>query len=611
MFVSRIYEVCARRVSSSLAESSRIQEKCEVCGRSYSFVPVYSENAPERLPCNEFLTGLFSRVSRYMKLIALWIVVILLNTFCCSLHPWGQEVAAACQRGFWMSRKFASLLAGLLYSTLIVCLMFIITAIRKQAGDPNIGRILGDAHPADFIWNGLQQGVLGGVMQVLWKYTKILCDWFLLKLIKFLTQRRGLIVVLRNAPLHEFGVLRRLLFFLDDDAFAVLTINLYVSILFVLLPLSIGSIVLATVGGSYFSGNSPVIFGYKMMLSIPIAYSEILFTLHHNSFQALVRWFLLGFHFIAIELPCLLWGFSVKASKNLSLIKDAFVFWKFLQEIIHKRAFWYLLDVTDPDYKITNLYLSYTFFAFASHGALLVTSVHLPIKAIALISPSFFPLELWVTDERLMFGAYAIYFNIMTLVPRGEGFQHADQNVRPLLQPRQPYDGNLWFVLCSIAEGSRVIHGSQNAEDDIKDQRDNRIALMLVLAAFSLFLFGTAFMALPILVGRVFFDSISIIMLRFEITHHDEGKNQFASQICLDMDTQWIDVLHLDLCHTRITRSTYRPYDHHPVSISIATKRITRLFHDPRLVDRCSGASHLDLSGKRNKHQGGFQQRLS
>lgn len=46
-----------------------------------------------------------------------------------------------------------------------------------------------------------------------------------------------------------------------------------------------------------------------------------------------------------------------------------------------------------------------------------------------------------------------------------------------------------------------------------------RIALMLVLAALSLFLFSTASMALPILVGRVFFDSISFIMLRFGLKH--------------------------------------------------------------------------------------------
>lgn len=98
------------------------------------------------------------------------------------------------------------------------------------------------------------------------------------------------------------------------------------SALFVLLPFSIGWIVLATVGGSYFSGNSPVILGYIMMLSIPFAYSGILFTLCQNSFPAIVRWFSLGSPFITVKLPCLLWVFSAKACKNLFVIKDAFVF---------------------------------------------------------------------------------------------------------------------------------------------------------------------------------------------------------------------------------------------------------------------------------------------
>lgn len=116
-----------------------------------------------------------------------------------------------------MSRKFASLSAGLLYSTLIVCLMSIITIIRVEVGDLNVRRFLAGVHAG----NGLQQGVIGGFMQVLWKYMKILCDWYFHKLIHFLGPPRRLILVPPNPPLHEFGVLRRLLFFLDDDAFAV------------------------------------------------------------------------------------------------------------------------------------------------------------------------------------------------------------------------------------------------------------------------------------------------------------------------------------------------------------------------------------------------------
>ncbi|CAH8259615.1 unnamed protein product [Arabidopsis lyrata] len=651
-------------------------KKCEVCGRSYSIVPVYSENAPERLPCNEFLIGVLLRVARYMKLIVPWILLILFNTYCNSLYPLGREFAAEFQSGFWMPPKFASLCAGMLYSLIISCVMGTLTTIRMEVGDLNVRRFPDGVPPENFVGDGLLQGVIGGVVKFLWKYMNILCDWYFHKLVYFLGPPRGLIHVPPNAPLHEFGVIRRLLFFLDDNAFAGLAISVYVPFLFVLLPFSVGWIVLATVGGTYLSGNSPVILGYTMILSFSFAYLGILFSLGHYSFPAIVRWFSfgvnfltvklpsllwvfsveacknisvvedafvscfkidvlpritgcwlefctsrwIGFHFITVKLPCLLWGFSVKACKKLSFIKHAFVlclkigvlpwiigWWlvictsplfgttnsqrfeilshfpgmmilrwclgfccliiadsyrELIQEIIHKRAFWYLLDVTDPDYKITKLNLGYSLFVIAFHGVLLVILTHLPIKAITSISPSFFPLDLWVNHEKPFLGASSIYFNLlrygpqwllkhtipamrlivhnwiitvsawlqlsdfMLVVPRGEDFHRTDQNVRPMMQLRRPYDDNLMFLLYSIAEGSVVtMHEYQNAEDDNQDQRDNgflpRIALMLVLAALSLFLMSTAFMALPILAGRVFSGSLSFIMLRFGIKHDD------------------------------------------------------------------------------------------
>ncbi|CAF2102116.1 unnamed protein product [Brassica napus] len=288
----------------------------QVCGRSYSFVPVYSENAPERLPCDEFLIGVLSRAGRYLKLIVAWIVVILFNVFCIALHPLGQEWVAGSQRVF-MSRKLAFLWATLLYSTVIASSMLILTTIRIQVGDLGGGR--GDS----FFGNG---GVVGAVLHLLSKYMKILCDWYFHKLIHFLGQPPRLIFLPPEAPLHEFGVIRRVLFFLDDDAFAVLAISVYVSSLFILLPFSIGWVVLATVGGSYLSGNSPVILGYMMMLSICFAYFGILFILHQNPFPLLARWFSLGFHFITVTLPCHLLAFLA----NILLIKDAFVlFFKF------------------------------------------------------------------------------------------------------------------------------------------------------------------------------------------------------------------------------------------------------------------------------------------
>ncbi|KAF3550404.1 hypothetical protein DY000_02003737 [Brassica cretica] len=199
----------------------------------------------------------------------------------------------------------------------------------------------------------------------------------------------------------------------------------------------------------------------------------------------------------------------------------------------------------------------HTLFPLASHCVSLVIMFHLPIRAITLISPSFFPLVLWVMDENVSFGARFVYFRLLTsspkwligltkpaveilvqkwiitvsswlelgdfllVMPRGEDF---DQNVRPVMQPRS------FLLFCSLAEGSMVtLHGSQNDEDDVKDQRDKlvfvliscsirfllRIVLMLMLAALSLFIVSTVFMALPILLGRVFLEFISSLMLRY------------------------------------------------------------------------------------------------
>lgn len=78
------------------------------------------------------------------------------------------------------------------------------------------------------------------------------------------------------------------------------------------------------------SGNSPVILGYMMMLSICFAYFGILFILQQSSLPVIVRWLSLGFHFITVTLPCHLLAFVAMACKNILLIKDVFVlFFKF------------------------------------------------------------------------------------------------------------------------------------------------------------------------------------------------------------------------------------------------------------------------------------------
>ncbi|KFK38135.1 hypothetical protein AALP_AA3G074100 [Arabis alpina] len=190
----------------------------------------------------------------------------------------------------------------------------------------------------------------------------------------------------------------------------------------------------------------------------------------------------------------------------------AFNFMNLIQEIIRNRAFCFLLDIRDPDYKITNLNLGQTLFAFASHGILLVILLHLPIKAITLVSPSFFPLEFWAHDQRFMFVAIPAYMLIMNA-----GATWLDSVLRPAITPIV----HNWIVTVS---SWLHLYGSHNAENDFDDQRDNRLmlrlAMLLILAALTLFLVGTTFLALPILLGRAFFYSFSFI-IQFKLKHDD------------------------------------------------------------------------------------------
>ncbi|KFK38133.1 hypothetical protein AALP_AA3G073800 [Arabis alpina] len=443
----------------------------------------------------------------------------------------------------------------------------------------------GGFHAEILIENFLGHGVASRVARLLWKYKRIMCDWCHSHLHNFLGEPPRLVGV----ALHEFGAIGRLLFFLDYNAFAGLTISIYMSFLFVLLPFFTGLIVLATVEGSYLSNNSPIILGYMILLSISFAYFGIFFTLRQISFPAIVRWFSLGYHFITVKLPCLVWVFLIATWKNMFVVvKGTFVlglkigvlpwiigcwldlctfsmsgttvsrrieilsdypalmgiywmigyfcvvnaynFMYLIQEIIRKRAFCFLLDIRDPDYKITNLNLGQTLFAFASHGILLVILLHLPIKTITLISPSFFPLQFWAYDQRFMLVAISGYMLIMNA-----SIAWLDSVIRPAITPSvhnwiitvsswlQQMDDDPW--LYAIAEGSVVsLYGSQNAENDIDDHRDNRLmlrlAMLLILAALTLFLVSTTFMALPILLGRAFFYSFSFI-IRFRLKHDD------------------------------------------------------------------------------------------
>ncbi|RID77635.1 hypothetical protein BRARA_A00527 [Brassica rapa] len=594
-------------------------KQCEVCRRSYSFVPVYSENAPERLPWHEFVRGLSLRALR----VAAYVFVFLFNAFCFSLHPWGRSTAIENQRVFRVSEKFALLLAGFLYNGWIAYIMTMMAVLKLAAED--ISRLVHrEIHGEN------EQGRVGGggVACVFWKSVGILCDWWHDCLTRrgffhaVLVEPREAVIRLRNPQLNEFGAVRRFLFLLDDNSFAVLAISCYVSFFFVLLPFMMGRLVILLfqrmgVATQLLSGDDSlpqelVVIGYWTMLSLSLAYLGSFSTLS----RAIAKKLSLGFLVVAVALLYLLWILSAKVWKNLYVVKlkEGFVLslkfgvlplvlgcwldfctlpilgitvsrrlefvsdypfvmivhWVYgelylllvsnsmelIQKILQKRPFWFLLDVTDPNYKITKLYLGQLLFALAFHASLMVILVHLPIMTISFISPSFFPLHLWFYEERIMFLSMAAYlwlgrirvidWLVDLIQPAIEPIvhkwiiivsswlqlrdfflgNHANQNVRPLLQQGLEI-ADEWSQVLSIAEGSLVsFYGSQHdttSEDDTDDDRfiKLRIGLMLVLATVSLFLISTISMALPILVGRTFFHSISFILNKFGLKHDD------------------------------------------------------------------------------------------
>ncbi|CAN6911694.1 unnamed protein product [Brassica oleracea] len=596
----------------------------QVCGRSYSFVPVYSENAPERLPCREFVRGLSLRALG----VAAYVFAILFNAFCFSLHPWRRSNATHNQRLFRVSENFAFLLSGFLYNAWIAFLMAIMAVLKLMAED-FFGLLLEidveDDEP------GLIRGV---VARVFWKHMAILCDWWHDRLTV-----SGFIYVLviepdeavlrpRNPQFHEFGAVRRFLFLLDDNAFAVLATSIYVSFFFVLLPFTMGRLVSAVlllfqpmgVATQLLSGDSslvqePVLVGYLTMLSLSLAYLGSFATLSRDTIQAIAKRLSMGFFRVAMTLQYVLWVIcSAKMWKNLFVVKDGFVLclkfgvlplalgcwfdfctlpilgttvpqrlefisdcpfvmilhWMFgqlcllwvcnamglIQKILQKRPFWFLLDVTDPNYKITKLYLGQFLFALAFHASLMVILVHLPILTISFISPSFFPIQLWFYEERIKLLSMFAYVSfartramdwlaelikpaieptvhkwiiiVSSWLQLSDFFleNHANQNVRPLLQ-QELEARDSWSILSPIAEGSLVrFYESQNdatSEEDTDDDRfiTLRIGLMFVLAALSLFLISTISMALPILVGRTFFHCIYFIMIKFRLKNDD------------------------------------------------------------------------------------------
>lgn len=72
-------------------------------------------------------------------------------------------------------------------------------------------------------------------------------------------------------------------------------------------------------------GQEPVIVGYMTMLSLSFAYLGSFATPSRSSIQTIARRLSLGFLFVAVAPPFLLWILAVKVWKNLSVVKDGFI----------------------------------------------------------------------------------------------------------------------------------------------------------------------------------------------------------------------------------------------------------------------------------------------
>ncbi|XP_023635091.1 probable E3 ubiquitin ligase SUD1 [Capsella rubella] len=145
---------------------------CEICKRRYSIVPVYSENAPERLSYHEFLMGLLLRALRFMAWILPWILMIPFNAYCFSLLPCDKEDFVN-HTVFELSLKFP----GLFYTAEIVfstTFMVVLVEIMKELLriHPEFLRLM------IILDNALNDRDVTGILLLLANHFHILCDWW-------------------------------------------------------------------------------------------------------------------------------------------------------------------------------------------------------------------------------------------------------------------------------------------------------------------------------------------------------------------------------------------------------------------------------------------------
>uniref|UniRef100_A0A0D3A2I7 RING-CH-type domain-containing protein n=2 Tax=Brassica oleracea TaxID=3712 RepID=A0A0D3A2I7_BRAOL len=486
----------------------RRRKHCEICKRSYSIVPVYSDNAPERLPCQELLKSLLLRAFRFMTLILPWLLAITFHSYCMFFLE--------SKRVFELSCFFL----GLIYTVEIVTEITFIVVLRVVYEElvRTEHELLRRVH---LIANGLRHKGVTRVLLVLWKYMRVLCDWWHDQLLQlpffhdmFMRGPLALAFVPRNTQLDEFGSIRRFLFFLDDNTFSVLAINISWSFLDCMLPYLIGQAVFVFLHcvpphGWVLENISEITVGHIVLFSVWLAYLKSVFTLIRNPTRT--RWFSLSVKdtlilcFKTILLPWML-GFWIDfctfpltgatVSQRLEVVSDyphvAAKHWcvgigyllvalscmKLIQEMSHNQTTKSLNCIYVP-YSLRLLSMEQWVYKDEFILGLLAAYICCPMRLANSVKQSIKPIvHKWVV-------AVSSCLKLSDFLVRRDGVNH---NVR---------------LAFGIAEGSMVsFYGSQRdttCEEDTNEQRDEwfmlRIGLMLVLAALSVFLVSTTFMA--------------------------------------------------------------------------------------------------------------------
>ncbi|KAL5556960.1 hypothetical protein UlMin_039196 [Ulmus minor] len=225
--------------------------RCEVCKYEFSFVPVYANNAPARLPPKEFVLGLAAKVFRLLGLLQhfayflfVWLFVIPFIThwfwelaFFKSFgeaqslflsHLTVTTILADCLHGFLLSLGIAYIFLGVTFIRVIVP--------REPRGAPGLVNIGVAANENEGNAGGMQG--IAHIFQIIKRNAVLLADWWKVSIARVMV-RIGIVEI---AALNELVDMRAPLFPFDENAVAVIASNLVFIVVGVLLPFSLGRI---------------------------------------------------------------------------------------------------------------------------------------------------------------------------------------------------------------------------------------------------------------------------------------------------------------------------------------------------------------------------------